>query len=157
MVGRDLCPPLIGATRGEIGGRFWQPSKRGELLLVIGELEGELPIDIIAWRASDPRRWWFRTGHASVLGEAHLRDARWLDKPPIIHPSPEAWVRAGGVGSVMLDGDFMRLMEFRRLDVSDDELAAAIDRAHSAPPKYRPKIYVRRPAKNDLRSTEVAA
>jgi hypothetical protein len=157
MVGRDLCPPLMGATRGEIAGRFWHPSERGELLLVIGEFQGDELIDVIAWRASDPRRWWFRTGHASVLGENHLRSTRFLGEPPIIHPTPEAWARAGGVGSVMLDGDFMRLMEFRRLDVSDDELAAAIDRAHRAPPKHRPKIYVRQPGDSSTRSRGAAA
>jgi hypothetical protein len=158
MVGRDLCPPGVGIVRAEFASsRLWQPAENGKLLLVTGEFDGDEPVDIIAWRASEPRQWWCRTGHASgVLGEDHLRACRFLGEPPIVHPTPEAWCRAGGTGCVVLDGNFMRLIDFEHVKVDDAELAGRIYRAHRTPPPHLPKIWVRQPGDNSSLK-EVAA
>jgi hypothetical protein len=156
LVGPE-CPPHIGAAFAELDGQLWQPTESGVLLLVVPEFAGDQLVDLLAYRPSAPSKVYLRTGHATVAGEDNLRAARFFGERILVHPMVEDYVRAGMTGCCVFNGDFERLIDFLRIDVSDAELAERIDRAHRAPPKHRPKIYVQQPANNVLRSTEIAA
>ena len=55
--------------------------------------------DLIAFRSSDPSRWWLRTGLACALGE-HLLD---LPDPLPVVRTPCDWLAAGGDALCILD------------------------------------------------------
>jgi hypothetical protein len=138
------CPPGVGAAYGEFDGKFWQPAEHGALLLTVGEFAGgDDLIDIIAWRPSQPSRWWFRTGHAAMLGEDAYLASRMLDEALIVHPTPEAWCRAGQCGSCILDGKFRQhLLGLAEIRFSDRAHCRAV-RKELARPEHLPRILVR--------------
>lgn len=55
--------------------------------------------DLVAFRSSDPRKWWLRTGNAYALGE-HLLG---LPDPVRLVRTPVDWLAAGGDAVCILD------------------------------------------------------
>lgn len=55
--------------------------------------------DLVAFRSSNPRKWWLRTGNAYALGD-HLLD---LAKPVRVVRTPIDWLAAGGDAVCVLD------------------------------------------------------
>ena len=45
-------------------------------------------IDVVAWFALEPQRWWRRTGRGMVLGAAELERVSWTDLPCILVSTP---------------------------------------------------------------------
>jgi hypothetical protein len=141
------CPEGIGAAYGEVVDRrrFWEPSDRGKLLMVVGEYAGEDLVDLLAWRPSQPNRVYARTGIAAMAGENNLHTARFLREQILVHRTIEDYARSGFEGCCLFRNDFERLISLSNIDVDDLELGERISAAHRAPPPWLPKIRVRQP------------
>lgn len=62
-------------------------------------LGGSGLFDLVAFRPSDPRKWWLRTGNAYALGD-HLLD---LAQPVRVVRTPVEWLATGGYAVCILD------------------------------------------------------
>lgn len=87
---------------------LWEPSDKGEPVVVQAVCDGvgrELGdaglIDLIAWRTSEPERWWWRCGTAWALGHELLD----LDngEPVLVVATPAQWLSVAGVAVCPLD------------------------------------------------------
>lgn len=56
-------------------------------------------VDLVAWRPSEPSRWWWRCGTAFALGDGLLDG----DEPVPVVGTPLAWLAAGGKALCILD------------------------------------------------------
>ena len=66
-------------------------------------------IDAIAWRASDPSRWWLNTGAGVALGADCIDTAMVFDVPLRVFQTPLSWFCNQGAGLCVLDWPAMRL------------------------------------------------
>ena len=61
------------------------------------------PIDIVAWFAESPDRWWLRRGDATpIIGVRELRMAADLGDQITLFETPQSWALAGGHGAAVL-------------------------------------------------------
>jgi len=140
----DPDPPKgVGATYAEFDGRFYQPAEHGTLLLLVGEFAGDELVDLLGWKPDCPQRVFSRTGIATVAGEDHLRAARFLNEPVLVHRTIEDYARAGQTGCCLFNSDFQQLISLNRILVDDLDLGERISAMHRAPPRRLPKILVR--------------
>ncbi len=86
-------------------GRLYEPATdRGREAIIIPYVEpGGVVIDLVAFRADQPSRWWQRTGTATALGEQAVEQADWPEEPLSVYPDPLAWLRAECRGAVILE------------------------------------------------------
>lgn len=95
--------PPFGVERIDVddAGRWW-PDPDGKAALVVPVIErGEL-LDIVAFRSSNPARWWWRIGCGSMLGDDLLNDV-WPIGPLRVVSTPLQWVCEGGEAVCVLD------------------------------------------------------
>ena len=147
----DFClwVPALGlqAIEPDVYGDLYQPADSGELGLVVPVYDGPMPcfmrpvdyevalIDLVAFRLSDPSRWWRRTGLAEYLGEHLIQRAVTWHKPLHVLPTPLAWLKARGRGVCPLSGDYsaLRCCVAGGLFIDDVALADRVERQHSHP------------------------
>lgn len=61
-------------------------------------------VDTLAYHLSNPARWALQFDDATpILGAAELAHAAFHHDPIVLQPTPEAWLRAGGRGVVILN------------------------------------------------------
>lgn len=103
-VGQFQTP--VGVTRVETApDGLFTPSERGlpAYVQAVAEWDGDWGIadtvDLVAWRPSEPSRWWWRCGTACALGDGLLDG----DEPVRVVGSPLAWLAAGGNAMCILD------------------------------------------------------
>ena len=139
----DPVPPGLGLEWIETDGRFWQPGALEAFrAFVVGEFVGEDLVDLIAFDPSRPTRAWARTGCAARLGEENFLVARFMGEPLLVHADPAAYCRAAGRGVVILDGDFLRLIDLPDLQFDDPVIAVRVERAQNRP-RSTPRFHVR--------------
>jgi hypothetical protein len=139
----DPVPPGLGLKWIETDGRFWQPGGVDAVLAVIvGEFVGENLVDLVSFDPSRPTRAWVRTGCAAMLGEENFLDARFMGEPLLVHADPVAYCRAAGRGIVILDGDFLRLIDLPDLQFDDRVFAVRVKRAQNRP-RPTPRFHVK--------------
>lgn len=140
----------FGALRVSVGprGLFW-PDPDGLPAIVVPVIEYVGPfrvpeaIDMIAFRTTDPARWWWRTGHGAMLGADLLRDP-WPVGPLFVVSTPLAWIAAGGAAVCVLDWDcpdteLFPLRHQPELVCESPRLAARLSRRLSRPQRL-PRI-----------------
>lgn len=103
----------FGVARIRTDGPFWEHDPHGAPVCVLpAEPLADLgdPLwptacvsDLIAFRTTDPGKWWFRTGAAVLLNPEAVEYGQHFNEPVTIHPHPLDWLRAGGTGVVVLD------------------------------------------------------
>ena len=96
--------PILGVAKvatSQAG--LFQPDERGSGAFVMPVTDwddfGPTVFDLIAWSPSDPARWWWRVGSASMLGEDMLAE----DCPIPVVPDPVQWLAVGGQAVCILD------------------------------------------------------
>jgi hypothetical protein len=83
-------------------GRWW-PDPEGKPAVVVPVIEwGEL-IDIVAFRSSQPARWWWRVGCGSILGADVMERSVWPGDKLLVVGTPLAWIAAEGQACCILD------------------------------------------------------
>jgi hypothetical protein len=111
----------IGVKRIQIHEGLYEPAEDGFEAVVIATniLKGGQIEDLIAFRPSEPDKWWLRLGIARWLGEWDLgtrlvtrsasieqpilaRQTTWTDEPLHIYRNPLEWLRASCDGAVPL-------------------------------------------------------
>ena len=99
--------PVFGVGRARLGSdSLFEPDADGVAVVVqpamIADPEpGDHGIrDLIAWRSSDPSRWWWRDGGGWLLGE-HLLEDR--GEPVACVETPLDWLKVGGEALCILD------------------------------------------------------
>ncbi len=99
--------PLIGVGRivTHSDGLF-EFHDHGEVAVVVPEGEPESPgwavvPDLIAFKPSEPGRWWLRRGQVDLLGAYNM--THWRLSPTTVHETPLSWLRAGADGVCIVD------------------------------------------------------
>jgi hypothetical protein len=85
-------------------GRWW-PAETGKPALVVPVIERGEPIDIVAFRSSQPARWWWRIGVGGLLGHDVLNRDIWPGDELAVVSTPIAWISAAGEAVCILDWD----------------------------------------------------
>src|SRR5215469_11357030 len=92
---------------------LYEPSEEGERAAILPavplESGNEDVGDLIAFRPHDPGHWWVRAGNCPILNPDALLRAELLREPLVLHATPLGWLRAGGVGAVILTRCDLRL------------------------------------------------
>jgi hypothetical protein len=100
-------PLMIGVSFVETwSDGFYEPNDDGELAVIIAEGWPEPPIwdsvdDLIAFKPTDPSRWWRRLGEVQMLGNYNIRPEPVF--PTTLYDSPMSWLQAGGTGLCIVD------------------------------------------------------
>ena len=83
------------------GGRFIH-DPAGELAQIAGLRDRFDAIeDLVGWFPDTPGRWYLREGLSPILGARGLALAASFGDAIAIHPTPAAWVAAGGEGGIL--------------------------------------------------------
>jgi len=73
------------------------------ILMSVHDRYGEW-VDNLAYHLSNPAAWALQFDDSTpVLGAANLARAAFFHDPIVLHPTPEAWLRAGGQGVAILN------------------------------------------------------
>jgi hypothetical protein len=64
--------------------------------------DGEM-IDLVAWCANDPEKWWLRIGNGWAHGETAIANAKFYWKSLKLYSTPLAWLQSGCHGGCILD------------------------------------------------------
>lgn len=113
--------------------------------LILPVVENGALVDLLAFRSSDPGRWFLRCGLGTALGlEGGLEPFAWLlpHEAVPVHKTPLDWLKAGRVGLCVVDWstpDLGQLCSIPHLACSDDLLAAWLTAALTRP-THLPKI-----------------
>ena len=105
----------------------FQIAEAGADALIFPTEAGDV-FDLVAWYPAEPARWWVRHGLAAVMGVEAIQRACHFDEPLVLHQTPLDFLRANGVGSVVLDwrsADFW-LTGVHRIVTADEKLAARV-------------------------------
>jgi hypothetical protein len=85
---------------------LYEPADDGELAVVVpaGEWDGLLwhLDDLVAFKLSDPGRWWRRLGAIQILGTVRPEPVFPLE----LYDTPLSWLRAGARGACIVDWSF---------------------------------------------------
>jgi len=124
-------------------GRWW-PDAEGKPALVVPVIEHGETIDIIAFRSSQPARWWWRIGCGSILGADVMERSVWPGDKLLVVGTPLAWIAAGGDACCILDWglpdyEVAPLRDQHEL-VCDSPILAARLRKRLAEPRKVPPI-----------------
>lgn len=97
---------LVGTARIETGRKFWQPEEAGKPALIVpvspdGTFGGI--VDFVALQTANPRKWWVRSGLATMLGFWNLEEAAHFDHQLVVHATPLDWLRADCEGVCIVD------------------------------------------------------
>jgi len=104
----------IGGIHAKVSGKFFTLDDGGEFYIAQAVwydqptahnyVDAPCLFDIIAWQPDAPRQWYFLRGEAGlILNEKALFEAGLWKEPLTLRSTPFAWLRAGCVGSVLLD------------------------------------------------------
>src|SRR5262249_25288794 len=104
----DLCLhiPGLGLQAIEPDGGLYRPADRGRPAVIAPVFDGPTPsftepsgygempqiIDLVAFRLSEPWRWWRRTGLALYLGEHLIMRSNTWQTPVRVVATPLAWL-----------------------------------------------------------------
>ena len=101
-----MRPPALSLGRVSFldDGAFAADSSGMEAILVpVHDRHGRW-VDTCAYHLSNPGEWRLQFDDSTpILGAANLARAAFFHDPITLHPTPEAWLRAGGQGVVILN------------------------------------------------------
>lgn len=122
--------PAFGVVNAEIDRRgYYQPCE-GPAHIVMPVTEGGDLVDLVAWRTTQPERWWLRFGTGWAIGADDLGEVdRWGGPAPMVYGSPLDWLRADCRGSVILDWSrdvMVALQNHAAIDCANSALAATL-------------------------------
>lgn len=126
-------------------GRWW-PDPEGTSAIVLPVVEHGEVIDIVAFRSSQPARWWWRAGCASMLGQDLLDRSVWPGDKLLVVGTPLAWIAAAGQACCILDWGLpdyeIAPLRDRNELVCDTPLLAGRLRKRLAQPRRVPPISI---------------
>ena len=103
----------VGVSNIEANGDgTYQRVDHGTPAVILPARENDQIIDLVAFRTSEPGRFWIRVGLAGVLGYDFATMCVDLERPLSVHLTPLSWLRAGGEGLCVLNSN---AWEARRL------------------------------------------
>ncbi len=97
LLSADLPPAAVdmcGTARIRPDSELYQPDDDGLEAVIVPVFDGGETVDLLAFRLSEPDRWWLRIGAAAFLGGDVLGDVA-LDEPVRAFKTPLSWLRAG--------------------------------------------------------------
>lgn len=94
------------------GDGTYDRARRGMPAVILPVRENDRIIDLVAFRTSEPARFWIRAGLAAVLGFDFSMECVDLERPLPVYLTPLSWLRAGGEGVCVLNSN---AWEARRL------------------------------------------
>jgi len=152
-LGRPYGLPCGAAVFGVTGiepvdNQLYQPSEDGfSAVIVRTDVIGfdATPTDLVAFRPTEPARWWRRIGADALLnGDDAIDRAQAHDERLFVFETPLDWMRVSCFGCVVLDPDANLWREFTGIrEIIADvpfERAAAFDRQLRPPTPSLPKL-----------------
>ena len=108
----------------------YEPAEDGVGAIVVAVIEHNELSDLLAFRTTDPSRWWLRLGLAGYLGEAVVDYAAFMSMSLRLNRSPLSWLQAGCNGAVVLDWRFASsaLLNVPEIAAEDIEHGEEIER-----------------------------
>ena len=103
---------FIAALRIRPEGDLYVPDPQGHwsiiqpVLRTLAGVDRSLPsnvTDLVAWRPTDPAKWWLRDGAGDYLGSVSPPTTLTHVYPLPFHRTPLAWLKSGCVGICILD------------------------------------------------------
>jgi len=115
----------------------WWPDDEGRPCVVVPVVERGEVIDVVAFNSSEPHRWWWRLGNASMLG-ADLLNTCFPEGGLRIVSTPLHWIAAAGEALCVLnwsapDTEFSPLRDWDVLHVDSPLLAERLRKRLSRP------------------------
>jgi hypothetical protein len=133
IYGSDGLYGDFGVARAQFDGDLWEPATDGAGVFILGvnEHPDEGLIDIVAFKPSNPARWYLRLGNAVVLGLHNARLAVFKEEPVLVHATPLDWLRAECRGVVVLDwtADILSRLEGYGCLAADRDTGQRLERA----------------------------
>jgi hypothetical protein len=146
-----------------IAGRdgFYQPTDSGEAAIIMPALPlaapwepdfpSDDPGDLVAFHLGQPDRWWWRVGSVPILNPMAITRAEILHEPLILHSCPLNWLRAGGIGSVVLDRSKANLGLYlggiSQIIADTVKLGDEIERRLRSPVPALPRVFIQQPTR----------
>lgn len=98
------CASRFGAAEIIIEDGKWRRQFRGARAIIVPVVTRDEVVDLIAFLPETPRSFWgFVTSPVATLGEDEIIRADIMREPLQVHECPLDWIRAGGLGCVILD------------------------------------------------------
>ncbi len=124
---------------------YYQPSD-GPAHVIMPVMDMGDMIDLIAWRSTNPARWFWRTGLGWALGTDWLLP-RWDDGPVRLFATPLEWLANAGQGICILDWNAPEVREMAALEsVEADQMVGRRLLAVLSKPVRLPRIVYRKEA-----------
>lgn len=141
-----MWPGPLAVTRIETGGDLFWPDPDGRPAIIqpvwrAGPFESD-PFDLVAWRPSDPTKWWTRRYMGFPLGLDQLDIAEIMGTPLMLRRSPLSWLKSNCDGCCILDWT-MSVAALRSCPVlicEDDDHAAEVVERFAVPQLSIPEI-----------------
>ncbi len=127
-------PLMVGVAKVQaFASGFYEPNDDGEHAVVVaagcpaGPTWATLD-DLIAFKPSDPRRWWRRLGAVQILGSGNIRTEPVF--PLALHDTPLSWLQAGASGVCVIDWrvDPERFLYAGPIEADSPSLKARLER-----------------------------
>ena len=100
-------PLMIGLAKVQVfPSGFYEPNDDGENVVIVaagrpaGPTWGTLD-DLIAFKLSDPGRWWCRRGEVQIIGSGNIRSEPVF--PLTLYDTPLSWLQASARGVCVID------------------------------------------------------
>jgi hypothetical protein len=127
-------PLMVGvATVQTYPSGFYEPRDGGDVAVIVAAGHPEGPIwdtldDLIAFRPTEPSRWWRRLGEVQVLGSGNIRPEPVF--PLTLHDNPLSWLQAGASGVCVIDWriDPERFLHAGPIEAESPSLKARLER-----------------------------
>jgi hypothetical protein len=121
-------------------------------VVIVNDEDAETPVDLVAWSASDPRRFGVYFGDAGVLGADQVLNQASYFRGGLLacHRTPLAWLRAGCRGCIVLRPANARTLLARRLGpiLAEDLRHGSWLLRNLAPTLVESDVFVPTPRKN---------
>ena len=101
-------PPLmVGVAKVQtFSSGFYEPNDDGEAAVIVAAGHPAGPVwdtleDLIAFKPTEPSRWWRRLGEVKILGSSNIRPEPVF--PLTLHDTPLSWLQARARGVCVID------------------------------------------------------
>ncbi|MCB4861126.1 hypothetical protein K7W03_16160 [Sphingobium sp. PNB] len=114
--------PAFGISPAAVEPSYFYQPVDGPTHVVMPVMDQGEMIDLIAWRSSNPARWFWRTGLGWALGTDWLLP-RWDNGPVKLYATPLEWLAGAGEGICVLDWSAPEIRDLAALEaIEADEL-----------------------------------
>ncbi|WP_139139123.1 hypothetical protein [Sphingobium phenoxybenzoativorans] len=126
-------------------GQLFEPSDEGEIHVVLAVWEGNGIVDLVAFKPTNPTRWYWRVGQGWCLSPEQICRPTFDMAPLQIWDTPLSWLQNGCRGICILDYEAQEVSQlFLAPEIETDAVTARYVRLALSKPKPLPGIVIRK-------------